>query len=125
MTELFRKVPSKELVEEILIHLQFLGFNDNRIFTKFDIPKEPLQTYQFHLLPGALTDYIDQKNDTLSYKVTTRNTTDYGNLRVNLTNVKQFPVIVQLTNEKGDVIASEFLDKVKQCDKISYFRADY
>ena len=40
MTELFRKVPSKELVEEILIHLQFLGFNDNRIFTKFDISKE-------------------------------------------------------------------------------------
>jgi len=83
---------------------------------KFDIPKEPLQTYKFHLLPGALTDYIDQKNDTLSYKVTTRNTTDYGNLRVNLTNVKQFPVIVQLTNEKGDVIASEFLDKVNFVD---------
>jgi hypothetical protein len=40
MKELFRKIPSKELVEEILIHLQFLGFNDNRIFTKFDIPKE-------------------------------------------------------------------------------------
>jgi hypothetical protein len=83
---------------------------------KFDIQKEPLQTYQFHLLPGALTDYIDQKNDTLSYKVTTRNTTDYGNLRVNLTNVKQFPVIVQLTNEKGDVVTSEFLDKVNFVD---------
>ena len=83
---------------------------------KFDIPKEPLQRYKFHLLPGALTDYIDQKNDTLSYKVTTKNTTDYGNLRVNLSNVKQFPVIVQLTNEKGDVLASEYSDKATSVD---------
>jgi hypothetical protein len=70
-----------------------------------------LQTYKFHLLPGALTDYLNQKNDTLSYKVTTKNASDYGNLRVNLSNVKQFPVIVQLTNEKGDVIASEYSKK--------------
>ena len=83
---------------------------------KFDFPKEPLQTYKFELLPGALTDYIDQKNDTLSYKVNTRNSTDYGNLRVNLSNVKQFPVIVQLTNEKGDVIASEYSDKATSID---------
>jgi hypothetical protein len=83
---------------------------------KFDIPKEPLQSYKFQLLPGALTDYIGQKNDTLSYKVNTRNTTDYGNLRVNLSNVKQFPVIVQLTNDRGDVVASEFLDKVNFVD---------
>jgi uncharacterized protein (DUF2141 family) len=83
---------------------------------KFDIPKEPLQTYQFHLLPGALTDYIDQKNDTLSFKVTTKNAADYGNLRVNLTHVKQFPVLVQITNEKGDVIASEYSDKVTSVD---------
>ena len=82
----------------------------------FDIPKEPLQSYKFQLLPGALTDYLGQKNDTLSYKVNTRNTTDYGNLRVNLSNVKQFPVIVQLTNDRGDVVTSEFLDKVNFVD---------
>ena len=28
---------------------------------KFDIPKEPLQSYKFQLLPGALTDYFGQK----------------------------------------------------------------
>jgi len=83
---------------------------------KFDIPKDPLQRYKFQLLPGALTDYIDQKNDTLSYKVTTKSATDYGNLRVNLTNVKQFPVIVELTNDKGDVLASEFSEKNTSLD---------
>lgn len=83
---------------------------------KFDIPKEPLQQYKFELLPGALTDYIDQKNDTLSYKVNTKNATDYGNLRVNLSNVKRFPIIVQLTNDKGDVIVSEYSDKATSVD---------
>jgi hypothetical protein len=54
---------------------------------------------------------LEQKNDTLSYKVNTKNTGDYGNLRVNLTNVKHFPVLVELTNEKGDVLASEYSEK--------------
>jgi hypothetical protein len=110
--------PSKiRVTDKDSVNVKFTtSYDINTQELKFDIPKEPLQTYKFHLLPGALTDYIDQKNDTLSYKVTTRNTTDYGNLRVNLTNVKQFPVIVQLTNEKGDVIASEFLDKVNFVD---------
>jgi hypothetical protein len=78
---------------------------------RFDFPKEQLQSYKFQLLPGALTDYLEQKNDTLSYKVNTKNTGDYGNLRVNLTNVKHFPVLVELTNEKGDVLASEYSEK--------------
>ena len=92
------------------------SYDDYSQELKFDIPKEPLQTYKFHLLPGALTDYLNQKNDTLSYKVTTKNASDYGNLRVNLSNVKQFPVLVQLTNEKGDVIASEYSNKATSID---------
>ena len=92
------------------------SYDDYSQELKFDIPKEPLQTYKFHLLPGALTDYLNQKNDTLSYKVTTKNASDYGNLRVNLSNVKQFPVLVQLTNEKGDVIASEYSKKATSID---------
>jgi hypothetical protein len=47
-------------------------------------------------------------NDTLSYKLTTKSTADYGNLRVQLQNVKYFPVIIELTNKKGDIIATEY-----------------
>jgi hypothetical protein len=39
-------------------------------------------------------------NDTLSYKLTTKSTADYGNLRVQLQNVKYFPVIIELTNKR-------------------------
>ena len=40
---IFRKIPSKELVEEVLIFLQFLGFHDNKIFTKKDVNKEKFE----------------------------------------------------------------------------------
>lgn len=73
-----------------------------------DFKKEPLQKYTFRIMPGALTDYLGQSNDTLIYKFITRDLADYGNLKVNLQNVKQFPVILELTNEKGDVLATQY-----------------
>jgi hypothetical protein len=77
----------------------------------FDFKKEPSENYTFELLPGALTDFFEQTNDTLTYKLNTKSTADYGNLTVSLENVKQFPVIVELTNTKGDVLTTEYTDK--------------
>jgi hypothetical protein len=74
----------------------------------FDFKKEPLQKYTFRIMPGALTDYLGQSNDTLIYKLATKELENYGNLKVNLQNVKHFPVIVELTNEKGDVLATQY-----------------
>lgn len=69
-----------------------------------DFKKEPLQKYKFTFLPGALTDFFDKTNDTLSYKLTTKEYADYGNLILNLKNVKRFPIIVEMTNKKGDIV---------------------
>ena len=77
----------------------------------FDFKKEPSENYIFEILPGALTDFFEKSNDTLTYKVNTKNTSDYGNLTVALENVKQFPVIIELTNIKGDVLATEYSEK--------------
>lgn len=77
----------------------------------FDFKKEPSENYTFKLLPGALTDFFEQTNDTLTYKLITNSTDVYGNLTVSLENVKQFPVIVELTNTKGDVLTTEYTDK--------------
>jgi hypothetical protein len=76
----------------------------------FDFKKNPSEKYTFTILPGALTDFYEKSNDTLIYKVNTKSTAEYGNLRVMLQNVKSFPVIVELTNAKGDLIASEYSD---------------
>lgn len=81
---------------------------------KFLFQKEPLEKYNLKLMPGALLNYYDKKNDTLSYDFTTKNLSDFGNLKVTLENVKRFPVIVQLLDEKGDVAASEYSDKNKE-----------
>ncbi len=80
-------------------------FNQN---IKIDFQKEPLESYSIKAFPGAFTNYLNQANDTLSYRLKTQNLSEYANMRIVLKNVKQFPVIVELTNSKGDVIASEY-----------------
>jgi hypothetical protein len=81
---------------------------NQKLYLDFD--KEPNKKYNFKLLPGALTDFYEKSNDTLSYKLETKAAADYGNLRIQLQNVKYFPVIVELTDAKGDVLASEYTD---------------
>lgn len=74
----------------------------------FDFKKSPAEKYTFTILPGALTDFYDKSNDTLTYRMDTKEYENYGNLKVKLENVKRFPVIVELTDSKGDLIASEY-----------------
>ncbi len=74
----------------------------------FDFKKESSENYVMTILPEAFTDFFEKKNDTLMYKFSTRNTSDYGNLSVNLQKVKSFPVLIELTNTKGDVLATEY-----------------
>ncbi|EIA09226.1 Ig-like domain-containing protein [Flavobacterium frigoris] len=82
----------------------------------FDFKKEPNQKYSFNLLPGALTDFYEESNDSLSYKLTTKNEAEFGNLRVQLQNVKYFPVIVELIDTKGEVLASEYTEEKTTID---------
>jgi hypothetical protein len=78
---------------------------------KFNFKKEPLDRYSLRLFPGALLDYNEKTNDTLIYNFSTNNVSDYGNLRVVLENVKRYPIIVELTNSRGDILASEYSEK--------------
>ncbi|OIV43470.1 Ig-like domain-containing protein [Flavobacterium johnsoniae] len=82
-----------------------------------DFKKEPLEKYNFTFFPGALTDFYEKTNDTLSYKLSTKEFADYGNLILNLKNVKRFPIIVEITNKKGDdVLASEYSEGKTQIE---------
>lgn len=75
---------------------------------RFDFKKLPSEKYTFKILPSAMTDFLERSNDSLTYKIDTRSVSDYGNLRVSLQNVKHFPVLVELTDSKGEVVASEY-----------------
>lgn len=70
--------------------------------------KDENQSYNLNVLPGALIDFYDSTNDTISTVLKTRAFSDYGNLSLNLNNVKSFPVIVQITDNKGVVVAEQY-----------------
>lgn len=71
--------------------------------------------YKIKVLPNAFTDFFENKNDTLNYTITTKSFEDYGNVRVNLKNAN-YPVIVQLTDEKGVVKVEKYSDKPEPID---------
>lgn len=106
------KITNKDSVS-VAFKTEYDEFNQ-RLF--FDFKKDPLEKYAFKIMPGALTDYLGQSNDTLVYNLTTKDLADYGNLKVNLQNVKRFPVIVELTNEKGDILATEYSESSSQVE---------
>jgi uncharacterized protein (DUF2141 family) len=87
----------------------------NRALT-FDFQKEPLEKYKLKIMPGALTDFLDQTNTNLVYKFDTKNVSDYGNLRLNIENIKHFPIIVELTNKAGEVQNSYYSESSSQID---------
>ena len=96
------------LKEAVDFKTEYDAFNQKMFF---DFKKVPSEKYEVTLLPGALTDFFDKQNDTLSYKLSTKNVEEFGNLRVKLQNVKKFPVMIELANDKGDVLASEYSEK--------------
>ena len=81
----------------------------------FDFKKEEDEKYTLELLPGAIKDFYDTTNDSLKYNFSTKQLSDYGNLRINLTNAKRFPIIVELL-DKENVLYS-----MSSADKTSFF----
>lgn len=76
-----------------------------------DFKRDEDQKYQIRMLPGAVTDFFEKTNDSLHFKLSTRSYSEYSNLTVSLKNAKRFPIIVQLTDEAGQVVkASEYTE---------------
>lgn len=69
----------------------------------FDFKKDEEEKYTIELLPGAIKDFYDTENDSLKYNFSTKQLSDYGNLKVNLSNVKRFPFIIELL-DKNEVL---------------------
>lgn len=70
----------------------------------FEFGVEPNQRYAFSLLPAAITDFFGDQNDSLVYSFSTGSLADFGDLTIELEGSVVYPLVVQLTNEKGDVV---------------------
>ncbi len=69
----------------------------------FEFNIEPNENFQLELLPGAITDFFGNENDTLNIRLGTKSFADYGNLRMTITTAMgNYPLIIQLTDEKGE-----------------------
>ncbi|PXX31486.1 Ig-like domain-containing protein [Arenibacter sp. ARW7G5Y1] len=77
----------------------------------FDFEVEPNESYTLDLLPGAIVDFFDTENDTISIKLTTKSYADFGNLRLTLDGTVTYPLIVQLTDEKGVTVKELFANE--------------
>ena len=63
------------------------------------------------MLPEAVTDFIGNVNDSISINFRTKKLADYGTIFFTLENVKQYPVIIQATDEKGKFIDEKIVTK--------------
>ncbi len=81
----------------------------------FDFKKEENETYNIQLFPGAITDLFEKTNDTINNSLRTKTFLDYGNARITLQNAK-YPVIVQLTDENGEVQTEKYSTKPEPID---------
>jgi len=89
---------------------------------KFDKTEDNI--YKLQMLPGAFTEFFGTQNDTLHFSVRTKPLEDYGDLRITLRNAN-YPVIVQLTNQKGDVVMEKISLEYGPVDFISITPGKY
>lgn len=81
----------------------------------FEFDKIEDQNYEITIFPGAFTDFFENINDTLSFKLRTKTYADYGNVRVNLKNAT-YPVIVQLVDKNGEIKREQISTKQEPID---------
>ena len=90
--------------------IPFNGFIDAEFnIVAINFNKTEKQNYTIRLLPGAFTDFFENTNDTLNYRVSTKELSDYGTITLNLNKVEDVPIIVQLVDERYRVISEEYL----------------
>ncbi|TXE09618.1 hypothetical protein FUA26_09015 [Seonamhaeicola algicola] len=81
--------------------------------------------YNFEIKPEAFEDFYGTFNtDTLNYQVSTRKESDYGYARFTLVNAK-YPLILQLTNDKGDVKFETYVEKQQEVDVLNVTPGKY
>ncbi|WP_051907837.1 Ig-like domain-containing protein [Flavimarina sp. Hel_I_48] len=75
---------------------------------------EESSNYQITFLPEALTDFFGTTNDTLYYETQTKVIADYGELKLTLQEAENYPYIVQIVTEKGEIIEERYAQEGKK-----------
>ena len=109
--ELYSSTPITSFKEELITMYRDsttipLTVKKDSLFTQLNLDFEYKEdtAYQVQFLPGAITDFFNAVNDTLTYSFSTKEESDYGGIKINLVNATNFPYIVRLLSSQGDVL---------------------
>jgi uncharacterized protein (DUF2141 family) len=100
---------------------EFDTINNNYVF---NFKKKEENKYNLQILPEAFVDFFDNKNDTLNYSVSTKKASDFGYVRFTLINAT-YPLIIQLTTEKGEVKVEQYITKQGDIDFLNLTASTY
>lgn len=91
-----------------------LTLSERRDRIDFDFKKEPVQSYKLFIEPGAIEDIMGVQNDTIEASLKTGKVSDYCSIFLTLRNIERFPVIIELINDKGDIVARKFAEEARE-----------
>lgn len=70
------------------------------------------KSYNITALKGALTDFYGNVNDSIVGRQQIQSASDFATLQLTLTNANQFPLLIQLVNEKFEIKQSKHLESL-------------
>ena len=94
-----------------------IEYDELSLSVKVVFQKDPMEKFYLELSPYSVVDFLGETIKLpLKFDFETKNVADYGNLRLNLENVKHFPVIIELTDKNGVVQYTRFVESNPQID---------
>ena len=81
----------------------------SKLTMNLNFEKEYNNKYNVTFLPSAIEDLFGNVNDTLKYSFSTKHPEDYGILNLSLNSINNFPIIVELIDNKSKLIESVYL----------------
>ena len=92
-----------------------IKFDEFTNIVELEFEKTEKNNYNIQMLPGAFTDFYGTQNDTLNFTANTKLQESYGAVRVEIRK-GIYPLIVQLTTDKGEVVESSVTKEMSPVD---------
>lgn len=127
--KLFTNTPIVEVIKDsmrlrakdsMLVPFTIAQKSKHEVHFLFDV--FPNEKYQLELLPGAVTDFFDTLNDSISVSVNTKSRVDYGNLSIRLFDVPSYPLFIDLIDEKEDIVRSMYIKEARGLYRFAYLQ---
>lgn len=78
--------------------------DSDKLNLQIKLTTKPESKYKIVAYPNALTDFYEHTNDTLQVQITSKSEADFATLKLTINKEMYFPILVELTNEKGDKV---------------------